>query len=297
MALPVDDNQSTASENTARRRSIGAALGLVAAGVLILGTGYYAYTARSDFESRIADLDQSYSARLAEQIHAIREETSALTTDVAAVTKGLEDVTRETDAARVFARALKRADDRTASTLTTQTADITAIRHDAAMLATDMATRIDSVSTELNKVAGGLAGARNDVGDNRRQITALKAEVGEQIANNTRAVAELRRLGEHQWFEFDVLKSSRPASPRVADVRIQLAKTDVRKAKYDVVLHFDDRQIERKDLTIGEPVQFLVGSERRRYELVVTDMERDRIRGYLSVSNVGAIGTKQVAVH
>ena len=37
-------------------------------------------------------------------------------------------------------------------------------------------------------------------------------------------------------------------------------------------------------VTIGEPVQFLVGPERQRYELVVTDVDRDRIRGYLSVA-------------
>ena len=45
-----------------------------------------------------------------------------------------------------------------------------------------------------------------------------------------------------------------------------------------------------------EPVQFLAGPERQRHELVVTDMERDRIRGYLSVSTVGAIQARQVAV-
>lgn len=295
MATPVDDSQTTPVENT-QRRGRGVALGLAVLAALILGVGYYAYTTRSDFESRLADLDQSYGARLAEQIQAIRQDTAALTTDVAAVTSGLEGVTRETDAAREFAASLKRAQDRTARTLTTQTAGIAAIRHEAAMLAADMTARIASVSTELNTVAFGLAGARADIADDRRQITALRADIGEQVAGNAKAVAELRRLGERESFEFDLSKSSTAPDSTVADVRIQLTKTDVRKAKYNVVLHVDDRAIERKDRTIGEPVQFLVGPERQRYELVVTDMERDRIRGYLSVPGVGATAAGQVAV-
>jgi chromosome segregation ATPase len=240
----------------------------------------------------LADLDERFDARLAEQIQGVRKDAASLTTDLAAATARAEAAAHQADAASALARTLKRAQDRTAHTVTTQTADINAMQQALATLSTDMTARNTSVLSEVSRVASGLTDARNDVADNRRQIAALKTEVGEQIAGNTRAVAELRRLGEQQQFEVDVLKSSRPESPKVADVRIQLTKADVRKARYDVILHFDDRQIERKDLTLGEPVQFLVGPERRRYELVVTDVERDRIRGYLSVSNAGAIGAR-----
>ena len=75
---------------------------------------------------------------------------------------------RETEAVNELGRSLKRAHDRTARTVTTQAADIKAIQQAAATLATDMTTRIAGVSTEVNKVAGGLASAGNDVADNRR---------------------------------------------------------------------------------------------------------------------------------
>jgi chromosome segregation ATPase len=296
MAQPVDDNQTTASENTARRRTVGAALGLVAAGVLILGGSYYAYTTRSAMESRLADLDERFNARLAEEIQGMRQYAATLTTDIAAASERAEGAVRETEAVNELGRSLKRAHDRTARTVTAQATDIKAIQQASTTLATDMTTRIAGVSAEVNKVAAGLASAGNDVADNRRQITALKAVVTPQIANNTKAVAELRRLGERELFEFDVRKSSTPPAATVADVRIRLTKTDVRKGKYEMVLHVDDRQIEKKDRTIGEPVQFLVGPERQRYELVVTDVDRDRIRGYLSVARAGADGTIRVAV-
>jgi chromosome segregation ATPase len=297
MEPSVNDNtQTTTSETTVRSWGTGAALSLVTLGVLILATAYYVHTTRETLESRLADLDSRVDARFAEQNKGTRQDIATLTTDLAAVTERVELAAREAEAARALATTLKRAHDSTARTATTQAADVKAIQQTVATLATDMNTKIAGVSTELTKIGDSLTSARNDVTDNRRQLTSLKAEVGAQISENTKAVAELQRLGGHQWFDVDVSKSSRENSPKVADVRIQLAKTDVRRGKYDLVLHFDDRQIERKDRTIGEPVQFLVGPERQRYELVVTDMERDRIRGYLSVSNASAMPTRQVAV-
>jgi chromosome segregation ATPase len=294
MTQPVDDNQTTA-ESPIRRRNAAAVLGLVTAGVLILGSVYYAYTTRSAMESRVTDLNQQFDARLADEIEGMRQHTASLTTDIAAVRDRVDGATREAKAATELGRTLKRAQDRTARMVTAQTADIKAVQDGAATQAADTASKIAGVSAEVSRVASGLADARNDAGEIRLQMAAMKAEVSNQIAGNTKAVAELRRLGARESFEFDVSKSSASAASKVGDVRIQLTKTDVRKAKYDLVLHVDDRQVERKDLTIGEPVQFLAGPERRRHELVVTDMERDRIRGYLSVSTVGAVQTSQVA--
>ena len=175
MAQPVDDNQTTASENTARRRNVGAALGLVAAGALILGGSYYAYTTRSAMESRLADLDQRFNARLAEEIQGMRQHAATLTSDIAAASERVEGAMHATEAVNDFGRSLKRAHDRTARTVTAQAAEITAMQQASETLATDMTTRLASVSTEVYKVEGSLADARNDVADNRRQITALKA--------------------------------------------------------------------------------------------------------------------------
>jgi hypothetical protein len=44
----------------------------------------------------------------------------------------------------------------------------------------------------------------------------------------------------------------------------------------------DDNQLEKKNRTVNEPVQFLVGRTKLRYELVVNDVQKDKIVGYLS---------------
>ena len=69
---------------------------------------------------------------------------------------------------------------------------------------------------------------------------------------------------------------------RVADIQFQLRRTDPKKAKYDILIQVDDSKLEKKDRTANEPVQFLVGRDKLRYELVVNFVDKDRIKGYLS---------------
>ena len=107
-----------------------------------------------------------------------------------------------------------------------------------------------------------------------------KKELSNQIAHNSGELAELRRRGEREYFEFDMNKSKEFA--HISDVLVQLRKTDVKKQKFDVVIQADDMSVTKKDRTANEPVTFLVGPDRLRYELVVNFVDKDRIRGYLS---------------
>jgi hypothetical protein len=63
---------------------------------------------------------------------------------------------------------------------------------------------------------------------------------------------------------------------------LQLRRTDPKKAKYDVLIQVDDSRLEKRDRTANEPVQFLVGRDKLRYEVVVNFVDKDRIKGYLS---------------
>jgi hypothetical protein len=67
-------------------------------------------------------------------------------------------------------------------------------------------------------------------------------------------------------------------------VKVNLTKTDQKKSKYTVTVFVDDRAIEKKDKTAGEPVQFYVKGATRMapYEMVVFDVGKDQITGYLS---------------
>ena len=93
---------------------------------------------------------------------------------------------------------------------------------------------------------------------------------------------QLRKLGERDYFEFDIRKNSKQPFNRVADIQLSLLKADPKKHKYNVAIQVDDHRLEKKDRTANEPVQFLVGRDQLRYEVVVNSVDKDRIRGYLS---------------
>ncbi len=67
-------------------------------------------------------------------------------------------------------------------------------------------------------------------------------------------------------------------------MQVTLNKTDLKKSKYTVTVFVDDRSIEKKDKTAGEPVQFYVrgGSRMPPYEFVVFEVGKNQITGYLS---------------
>src|SRR4029453_15919763 len=100
------------------------------------------------------------------------------------------------------------------------------------------------------------------------------------IARNSSELAELRRKGERDYFEFDIVKNSQ--FKRVGDVMLQLKKTDVKKQKFEVVINADDTAMQKKDRLVNGPVTFLVGPDRMRYQLVVNYVDKARVRGYIS---------------
>ena len=80
---------------------------------------------------------------------------------------------------------------------------------------------------------------------------------------------------------------------RVADIQLQLRKTDPKKARYDMLIQVDDSRLEKKERTANEPVQFLVGRDKLRYEVVVNYVDKDRIRGYLSTPKDKALSAER----
>src|SRR5262249_33864820 len=119
-----------------------------------------------------------------------------------------------------------------------------------------------------------------DLTATREEVANSRRDLGTLIARNSTELAELRRKGERDYVEFDIRKNKEFS--RIGDVLVQLKKTDVKRQKYEVVINADDSAIQKKDRTANEPVTFLVGRDRLRYELVVNSVDKDRIRGYIS---------------
>ena len=259
--------------------------------LLILGLGYNAYSTRMALEERIAFLEHQ-AADQTDQLKSIKKNATDLGSDIQLVTKKVGVTGQELEASRRFAEKLKteaeKADERLASEIATKanTSDVAAVRQEATSKVAEVQqnadAKIGNVSGEVKTVAANLDATRKDLADSRREITDDKTSLSAQIARNAGELSEMRKKGERDFFEFDVAKPKKNEMTRVADIQLQLRKTDPKKAKYDVLIQVDDSKLEKKDRTANEPVQFLVGRDKLRYEIVVNFVDKDRIRGYLS---------------
>jgi peptidoglycan hydrolase CwlO-like protein len=153
-------------------------------------------------------------------------------------------------------------------------------------------------SEKINAVATEVGGARKDIDATRTDLEATKGKLDRAagdmgvmsglIAHNRDDLEDLKRRGDRNYYEFKIVKSK--TAQKVGPVQVTLNKVDQKKSKYTVTVFVDDRSIEKKDKTAGEPVQFYVrgGSRMPPYELVVFEVSKNQITGYLSTPKEGA---------
>jgi multidrug efflux pump subunit AcrA (membrane-fusion protein) len=183
------------------------------------------------------------------------------------------------------------------------------IRKDQIASDQKLASQLTAVQTESNEKIGAVAtevgGAKKDIEATKTDLESTKSKLDRAtgdmgvmsglIAHNRDDLEELKRRGDRNYYEFKVTKSKTPQ--RVGPVQVTLNKTDQKKGKYTMTVFVDDRSIEKKDKTAGEPVQFyLKGSARMApYEIVVFDVGKNDINGYLSTPKDAGSGAAPAA--
>jgi len=158
---------------------------------------------------------------------------------------------------------------------------------------------------KIGAVATEVGGAKKDIEATKTDLEATKGKLERSlgdmnvmsglIAHNRDDLEDLKRRGDRNYYEFTLQKSK--TAQRVGPVQMSLNKTDPKKAKYTVTVIADDKTIEKKDKTSGEPVQFYVkGSSRMApYEIVVFDVGKNQINGYLATPKEGGAAAPPAA--
>jgi len=158
------------------------------------------------------------------------------------------------------------------------------LREQIGAVQADTTAKFGQMSTQLNGTQTDLNATKADLAATKTQMQTMKGDLGVQsglIARNHDEVEELKRLGERDIFEFSLNKSKKGLE-HVGPIQVQLKKTDPKKYQYTLNVVADDKTIEKKDRTAGEPIQFYVHGVRAPYEIVVFDVAKDQIKGYLS---------------
>lgn len=171
----------------------------------------------------------------------------------------------------------------TAAAVSNVTGEVSKVKDDA----NTTKTRVGEVSTDLASVKTDAAATKAELEKTISDLKSTKGDLGVQsglIATNGKELAALRALGERNYTEFRLVKEKTPR--KVGDVQIRLKAADMKKNRYTIELIADDKLVEKKDKTINEPVQFMLSRATQPFEIVVNEVKKDMIAGYISSPKV-----------
>jgi hypothetical protein len=251
----------------------GALLGAIALAVLCAIGGLiwsYILSGRlSHQEAALADANQQSVKMEAE----LRETNARLkvATDELGKSLGLTQRQMDTRAASIMQR--EQADSKRLETAQKQTAQaVTAVSAD-----------VTTVKTDVGGVKTDVAKTQNDLATAVAQLTSMKGDLSDHsslIARNHDELETLKHRGDRNYYEFSLTKGQKKP---VGTVSLELKKADSKKNRFTLSVFSDDKQYDKKDRNLNEPLQFYSGKDPGLFEIVVNAINsKNQISGYLS---------------
>jgi chromosome segregation ATPase len=154
-------------------------------------------------------------------------------------------------------------------------------------------TEVGGVKTQVSAVKSDLEATRRDLEGTQRQLVDVRDTLSAAVAKNASELSQLRLKGERDYFEFTLPKKDEQT--KVEDIRLVLTKTDPKKNRFSIKIMADDSSLEKKDRVINEPIQFLVGQNRVRYEVVINWVQKNKAGGYLSIPRDKSLSAERSA--
>jgi len=237
--------------------------------------GYLLYAgneAKNKMETELAQAN-SKEAILSVQIDQTNSRVAELKGQLEVTTQKLGFTQAELAQARALAQNIRQSQKDSDDKLTAQIGQVKQ----------DTDAKIGAVSTDLTGAKGDISATKQDLEATKAKLTSTVGDLGVQsglIARNQEELDQLKRSGERNIFELHLTRSKTPT--HVGPIQVTLTKTDPKKFKYTLTVVADDKTIEKKDKTADEPVQFYIKGATRPYEIVVFDVTKDKVNGYLS---------------
>lgn len=213
------------------------------------------------------------------------------------LTRANERIAAELAAAQAAAKSNAA---RTEATVRRQTSkELAALSEKNEQLASQIVEIQKDSETKSSEVKETISGIQGEVGTVKTEVAATKTELDKTItdlrrvngdmgvmsgliATNANELDALKKLGERDYFEFTLNKNAQ-GPQKVGGIQLALKKADVKRNRFTIDVIADDRRIEKKDRGVNEPVQFYTSQARTPFEIVINDMGKDKVTGYLSV--------------
>jgi len=144
---------------------------------------------------------------------------------------------------------------------------------------TDLAAKASS--DDLKNVDTKVGGVRTDLDTTREDLKMARSELGTLIARNHDEIDQLRRLGERDYIEFTITGKNKPQ--KVGNVTVELKGVNETGGRFSVNLTAEDRQLQKKNRAMNEPIFFYLHGTKIPEELVVNKVGKDTVSGYVSI--------------
>jgi hypothetical protein len=252
---------------TGTPRWVGLAVAVLGGVSLLgLGVGWSALNhANSIEQSTQASVKQSNDA-LAQRLAKEDETNQALQSDLKVVTDKLNLTQGELIAARKQNKNATAAVDQKVEGLATS-------------VKAELATKANS--GDVDKLNGDVSGVKTDLDAQKNNLQMARSEMGTLIARNHDEIDQLRRMGQRDYFEFTVTRKG--GNQKVGNIQVELKDTNTKKNQYTINVLADDKNFEKKNRSVNEPIFFYTGGTRAALELVVNKVSKTTASGYLSV--------------
>ena len=136
-------------------------------------------------------------------------------------------------------------------------------------------------SDDVSKLGGDVTGVKTDLEGTKNSIQMARSEMGTLIARNHDEIDQLRRMGQRDYYEFTVTRKA--GAQKVGSIQVELKDTNIKKNQYTINVLADDKNFEKKNRSVNEPIFFYTGGTRQAVELVINKVSKTTATGYLSV--------------
>jgi len=133
----------------------------------------------------------------------------------------------------------------------------------------------------VTKLGGDVTGVKTDLEGTKNSIQMARSEMGTLIARNHDEIDQLRRMGQRDYYEFTVTRKA--GAQKVGSIQVELKDTNIKKNQYTINVLADDKNFEKKNRSVNEPIFFYTGGTRQAVELVINKVSKTTATGYLSV--------------
>jgi predicted nucleic acid-binding Zn-ribbon protein len=145
------------------------------------------------------------------------------------------------------------------------------------------AGQVAAVQTDVGGVKTDVAKTQSDLADTNNQMMSMKGDLNGHstlIARNSDELEILKHKGDRNYYEFTLVRGQKQV---VGTVSLTLKRADSKRSKFTLSVFSDDKQYEKKDKSLNEPLQFYSGKEPMLFEIVVNNVSaKNTVTGYLS---------------